>query len=304
MTVSRGWALSAVLVLVMLSFLARPLLPGRSVPVLIAAAAVLTLLLLISVLIHEAAHAILARAFGQRVLRVNVDVLGGQTELATAGPSARDAWVALAGPVTSAAVGGAAHLVALTLPAGGTARLLAETVAVVNLLLAVFNVLPAVPLDGGEVLRAVVFRLTGSERRAQTAGLAGAALVCGALAGGAAWLALTGTRTGRAQAVVLTVLAVHLAVLAWQDLRRSPVRDGRSGATPAGGGPAESGPGGDQGPPVLLPGDGPAEIAALLRRFPGNEFRAVDDDGRPLRTLTRAELLRRLATDHPGGPAR
>ena len=104
--------------------------------------------------------------------------------------------------------------------------------------------------------------------------------------------------------VVLAVLAVHLAVLAWQDLRRSPVRDGRSGATPAGGGPAESGPGGDQGPPVLLPGDGPAEIAALLRRFPGNEFRAVDDDGRPLRTLTRAELLRRLANDHPGGPAR
>ena len=114
--------------------------------------------LMVSVLIHELAHALTARRFGIEIKEIRLWILGGiaQFERMPSRPSA-EALVAIVGPVTSAALGLALWWVSGLLGAGAGAMLVVVSyLAAVNLVLAVFNLLPALPMDGGRVLRALL----------------------------------------------------------------------------------------------------------------------------------------------------
>lgn len=125
-------------------------------------------LLFVTVLIHEMAHAIVAIRRGLPVPRITLFIFGGMSHMArqprTAG---EEFFIAAAGPLTSLIIaivaGGIAFLVA-NLNEQLTA--IAVYLAIVNLLLAIFNILPGFPLDGGRVLRSIAWRKTGSFRTA------------------------------------------------------------------------------------------------------------------------------------------
>lgn len=121
-----------------------------------------TVLFLVSLLAHELAHAFVARRFGIRVDQITLWLLGGVAEFRGEPPTARaDLLTAGAGPLTSAAAGvafGAAAHVGTNSGAPETVVVLLGWLAGINLLLAVFNLLPGAPLDGGRMLRALLWR--------------------------------------------------------------------------------------------------------------------------------------------------
>jgi Zn-dependent protease len=125
-------------------------------------AAAFSLLLLVSVLAHEAAHAVVATRFGYRVNRVVADLWGGHTAYDTAqsrpGPSAL---VAVVGPAANGAIAVAGWFLAHQVP-GGVPSLLVGAVVWTNGFVALFNLLPGLPLDGGFLVDALVWRVTGN----------------------------------------------------------------------------------------------------------------------------------------------
>jgi len=122
--------------------------------------------LLGSVLLHELGHALSARRFGIGVRGITLEILGGYTEMDRDAPSPRvELLVALAGPAVSLVVGVAAVAVTVPLPAGTAAYQVVFLVALANIIVAFFNVLPGLPLDGGRALRAAVWAATGSQVR-------------------------------------------------------------------------------------------------------------------------------------------
>jgi Zn-dependent protease/predicted transcriptional regulator len=130
-----------------------------------------------SVLGHEMAHAILARRRGIPVRGITLFLFGGATHAKVESRGPRDELlVSLIGPATSLVLGGLFLLVGfagrevILRPIAGGLRYL----GVVNLMLAIFNMLPGFPLDGGRVLRSIVWRVTGSLSRAtRVASIAG-----------------------------------------------------------------------------------------------------------------------------------
>jgi Zn-dependent protease/CBS domain-containing protein len=119
-------------------------------------------LLLISVFAHEASHALVATWLGYRVNRVVADLWGGHTayETSTARPGA-SALVAIAGPAANALLAAAGWVVLLAEPLGITGWLI-RAIVLTNALVAGFNLLPGLPLDGGFLVDSLVWRVTGS----------------------------------------------------------------------------------------------------------------------------------------------
>ncbi|GIJ48149.1 zinc metalloprotease [Virgisporangium aliadipatigenens] len=141
-------------------------------------------LFLASLLAHELAHALVARHYGIPVRRVTLWLLGGVAELDGDPPTpTADLRVAAVGPLTSAGIGGVCFAAALAVrslvsPVPVTAL---AWLATINLLLAVFNMIPAAPLDGGRVLRAALWRWRGDRARAVVAAARAGSFVGGAL---------------------------------------------------------------------------------------------------------------------------
>lgn len=135
-----------------------------------AVGAALALMLLVSVLLHELAHCAVARTFDLPVRSITVTLLSGRTEI-TEPPQtpAREYAVAISGPMVSmllTAVGAAATH---GLADGSLARELAFNLAITNGAITVLNLLPGLPLDGGRVLRSVLWQLGGDADRATRA---------------------------------------------------------------------------------------------------------------------------------------
>jgi len=184
------------------------------------------LLLEVSVLVHEIAHCIAARALGLRVGGLKLWALGGLTEVQTEAESPRREYaIAVVGPLASIVLAGLAGVAALSVGATTSepAGLLLFWVAVVNGLLAAFNLLPGLPLDGGRVLRAAVWGATGREttgtRVAAIVGfvVAGVTLAVGLLSPGAGSVASGGFLT--------IFVAVYVALNAQAALRRAAVSE-------------------------------------------------------------------------------
>jgi Zn-dependent protease len=169
--------IAGVVVRVRPSFLLLGVLAGSSaqpairdqVPTLSAAgadvvAAVVAVGLLASVLLHELAHASFGRRLGLPVERVDLTLLGGATSLGAEPRTARDQYlVSVSGPVVNLLLGCVFAVVSHLTASGSVAHVLAEPICVVNVLLALYNLLPGLPLDGGQLVRAVVWRVTGDK---------------------------------------------------------------------------------------------------------------------------------------------
>jgi Zn-dependent protease len=194
---SVSWLVLAALVTVLYGQrvgAARPELAGTSGYVL---GALFVIGLLVSVLLHELGHAVVSRRLGTGVRGITLELLGGYTELERDAPRPRtEAAVSLAGPAASMLIALLAGACATALRGDGpvaepVARFAAH-LAVSNAVIAVFNALPGLPLDGGRALHALVWARTGdSHRGRRVAGWVGVGLAV-AVAVGAGWLYLTG----------------------------------------------------------------------------------------------------------------
>lgn len=133
-----------------------------------ATAVVAALLLFVSVLIHEMAHSLVARSRGVPVRSITLFLLGGLSNLeAEPEKPGVEFAIAIAGPLTSVALAGLFWALDLTgLAAAGPAKATIIYMIEVNVLLAAFNILPGFPLDGGRVLRAILWGATGDLRKA------------------------------------------------------------------------------------------------------------------------------------------
>ena len=169
------------------------------------AAIVATLLLFASVLAHEFGHSLVARSQGIPVLGITLFLLGGVARLGREPETpGREAWMAIAGPLVSVAIAAGSLGLAFTLPGPEQVVAVLAYLGVANAALVVFNLLPGFPLDGGRVLRSLLWRRSRDFVRAtrQAAlvgqvfawgfiGLGVTQLVLGGGAGGI-WLALVG----------------------------------------------------------------------------------------------------------------
>jgi len=126
------------------------------------------LLLFISVLLHELAHSVVARARGLPVKNITLFIFGGVSNLEQEPTSPGvEFQVAVVCPLTSLLIGGLSLLLFLALE-GGSPQLEAifGYLGITNLLLGIFNLIPGFPLDGGRVLRSIIWKVTGSLRKA------------------------------------------------------------------------------------------------------------------------------------------
>lgn len=161
--VSPSWLLFAGFILI--SFgpqLAQSYGTGRGYT----AAGAFAVLLLVSVLLHEIGHCVVARAFGLPVKSITVTFLAGLTEI-TEPPQtpAREYAVAVVGPMISLLLAGVGFGLLPLFEQGSLPYLLSGIVGLSNGLVAAFNLLPGLPLDGGRVLRSVLWKLTGDPDR-------------------------------------------------------------------------------------------------------------------------------------------
>lgn len=122
-------------------------------------------LFLLSVLAHELSHSVVAVRRGLDVRRIRLFIFGGVSEIETEATTPREEFViAFAGPAASMLVG--AVLVLIAWPLSGALAAMLLLVGLMNLLLAVFNLIPGLPLDGGRVLHAFVWKRGGDRSRA------------------------------------------------------------------------------------------------------------------------------------------
>ncbi|MEO8328568.1 MAG: site-2 protease family protein [Candidatus Nanopelagicales bacterium] len=193
---SRSWFLGALFI----TWLFVPLVEAR-LPDLESWAVVVAMcfavLLGLSVLIHELAHAVMAVRFGLTVRRITLHVLGGVSVIEG---DQRRPWVdfviAGVGPLASLVLAGAGFAFVAVLPDQSVIHVVAWQLAVANLLVGLFNLVPGLPLDGGRMLRDVVWAATGREHTGTTV---------------AGW-------TGRGLAVGLVLLAVLPLLLGSNDV--------------------------------------------------------------------------------------
>ncbi len=125
--------------------------------------------LFLSIILHELAHAVVARGFGLPIGGITLFIFGGVAELRQEPATPRaEFWVAIVGPVASIGIAGLCFVAGLGAEAAGWAIVSAVMVflAVTNTVLALFNLVPAFPLDGGRVLRSLIWWRTGNLRRA------------------------------------------------------------------------------------------------------------------------------------------
>src|SRR6267142_1834935 len=141
--------------------------PGRSAGAYAATAMATAAAFAVTIALHEAAHCAVARRAGLGVRRITLSFLGGALELAEPPATpAVEARVALAGPLASvgaALLATAAHLMLVAASVDPLLPAAAAVIAIGNVLIVAFNCLPALPLDGGRVLHAAVWALTGRE---------------------------------------------------------------------------------------------------------------------------------------------
>ena len=162
--VTSSWFVVAALIAVIVAPRAEQVHPGLGAWKYVAGFA-FAVVLYLSVLLHEASHAFMARHYGFPVSTITLHFLGGVTAIeAEAKKPRQEFWIAVVGPLTSLAVGIAAFGLLFVVPEG-LVRMVIEGLAFGNLIVGVLNLVPGLPLDGGRVLKSAVWKLTGSPHR-------------------------------------------------------------------------------------------------------------------------------------------
>ncbi len=141
--------------------------PDWSPAVVWAAAIVTAALFFVSIVAHELAHAMVARARGVSVRSITLFALGGVATMDNPSPDAKtEFWIAIAGPLASIAIGLGCYGLAASLGWTPDADVVPATAVLgwlgyINIALALFNLIPGFPLDGGRILRAVLWARSG-----------------------------------------------------------------------------------------------------------------------------------------------
>ena len=159
------------------------------------AGALAVVLFLASILSHELAHALVARRFGVGTTAIELWALGGMARLEREAPTPRaEGLIAVAGPLASLGVAVVSIGSWLALDAVDVAPTLAGVfgwLGIVNVVLAVFNLLPGAPLDGGRIVKAVRWKQHGNRYRAMRDAGAAGSVVGWALAALGFWMVVT-----------------------------------------------------------------------------------------------------------------
>ncbi len=209
--ITPSWVASVAVIAVLGVPVVGRVVPGTSTTVAVLVAIGLGVLLGISVLVHELGHCVAARRLGMQVIAVRLYLLGGVSELATGPVTPRqEALVAAAGPAVSGVLGGVFWLALQPTAPGTIGRLVLLLLALSNLVIAVFNLLPALPLDGGRVIRAGIWGLSGSRRAGTTAAVIGGFLLAAALAGWAVLMLVDGGPTALLPAAIAIAMALFV----------------------------------------------------------------------------------------------
>jgi Zn-dependent protease/CBS domain-containing protein len=162
--VTSSWFVVATLIAFFIAPRAEEVHPGLGLWKYVAGLA-FAILLYLSVLLHEASHALMAKHYGFPVSAITLHFLGGLTTIeAEAKRPRQEFWIAVVGPLTSLGVGLMALGLWFIVP-DGLLLLAVGGLAACNLLVGVLNLFPGLPLDGGRVLKSAVWKLTSNEHR-------------------------------------------------------------------------------------------------------------------------------------------
>ncbi|MEJ7832455.1 MAG: site-2 protease family protein [Nocardioides sp.] len=162
--VSSSWFLIAGLIAVIMAPRVEQVQPDLG-PWKYVAGLAFAIVLYLSVLLHEASHAVMAQRYGYPVRSITLHFLGGMTAIEGEARTPRQEFmIAVVGPLTSIAVGAAAVGLWFLTP-DGLLKMAVEGLAGANLLVGVLNLVPGLPLDGGRVLKSAVWRATGNMHR-------------------------------------------------------------------------------------------------------------------------------------------
>ena len=189
-------------------------------------AAAFVVLLWVSVLVHELSHSLVARGFGLPVRRILLYPLGGYSEIEQEPPTpGKEFLVSAAGPVLSLALAAAGYGIIEVVHPHGLTGLVIQQLVWANLLVGIFNLLPGLPLDGGRMLRAGVWKLTHKPATATVAAAwAGRVLAVLVLVLPPTLLALAGDQVQIFDVIWFGVIAAFMWTGATQSLRATRVR--------------------------------------------------------------------------------
>ncbi|MFD7895210.1 site-2 protease family protein [Streptomyces sp. NPDC059568] len=175
-----------------------------------------------SVLVHELAHTVAALRFKLPVRRIQLQFFGGVSEIEKESETpGREFVLAFVGPLLSLVLAGLFYLGLLAVEAGTVPGVLLAGLMVSNLIVAAFNLLPGLPLDGGRMLRAVVWKITGKPMSGTVAaawvgrGLAVAVLIGLPLLTQTGALGTSATKVSGMETVTDALLAAILAAIIW-----------------------------------------------------------------------------------------
>ncbi len=169
--INPTWLIIFVLVATTLSFTYFPSeFPGRSSAVNVASGIITALFFFASIVVHELSHSLVARTGGIKVQKVTLFMFGGvaQMEEEPASPL-REFVMAVAGPLASIVLAAAFYISYLVFAVAGVSDIIwapFQYLALINLFVGLFNLLPGFPLDGGRVLRAILWGITGDQLKA------------------------------------------------------------------------------------------------------------------------------------------
>ena len=226
--VSSSWFIIAALISVAFAPRIEQVEPGLGFWKYVAGLA-FAIVLYLSVLLHEASHAVTAQRLGYGVNSITLHFLGGMTEIDGASRRPRhEFWIAVVGPLTSIGVGAVGVGLWFVTPPG-LLRVAVEGLAGANLIIGVLNLVPGLPLDGGRVLKALVWGASGDQHTATTvAGWGGRLAALALLAWPLAQEPLTGVEPTITDLVLVFILGLFLwtgataAMAHAQLLRRLP----------------------------------------------------------------------------------
>jgi len=288
---SPSWWIGSLLIVVLYSPLVGRLLPGASAGVSWALATAFALLLGVSVLAHELGHVVVALRLGMPVRRLRLFLLGGLSEVARTPTRPRhEGLVAAAGPIVSVLLAAFCGLLLVAVPPGGPVWLLVAQCAVANLAVGVFNLLPGLPLDGGRLLRAGVWALSGTRATGTRAAVFGGGLVALALIVWALWGLASGSDDRWLRLGVCVVTAWFVVTGATGEFAAEQRRSWPAGLELS-----------DLVRPVLqLPAESPVESALSASAGRGVVLVRADGVAAGLLDETSAE---HLAADSPRSPA-
>ncbi len=194
--VSPTWLIVAAFITITYEPIAAGRLPEFSPLVHYSVALLFAVLLYLSVLLHELAHCVVAKAYGLPVKRITLYLLGGVSEIEREPDTpGKEFLVSFAGPVVSLGLAGVFFGLEQVVDHNSIPGVLLDILWLSNLIVGAFNLLPGLPLDGGRMLRAGVRKVTRSPNTGTVA---------------AAWI-------GRGVAVVLVLSQIVLPLMAGQE---------------------------------------------------------------------------------------